>query len=214
MAQVSGLVSNPQSIKNVDGSVASSLVDRHGGLIVRELGGRYFDAAQRGNVFMSATALAGVTVPVGATTLASKAGMQNPNGSTINLELIGIMLGGVTVDVAVKDFFMEFQVNTSTTGGIPTSVTKLTTFNMPLSAAGGPAAQGWGYSAATMTNAAANPLVLPIFGHLDTAVGFRQSYFKFDGEIVMGPDTCMAITVATTAIAAVQVGYVWAEWPI
>lgn len=207
-----GAVQNVASNQNPDGTLANVSLDRQGALIVAERGGRFSAAANRvsgGNVFISSTAVAGVTVPVPATTLASKAGLVNPAGSGINMELIALALSSVTIEVALKNFAMEFQLNASLAGA-PTSVTKLTANPMPLSSGKG-AATGFAYTAATMTNAAANPLVLPLFGNYETAVGNVPTWFYFNGEIVMGPDTVMAIT-NVASILAVQVVYVWAEW--
>jgi hypothetical protein len=164
-------------------------------------------------LFVASTLIAGVTVPAPATTLASKAGMRNPVGSGVNVELVAIGLTAVTIDVALKNFFMEFQINASSTGGIPTTITDLTSYSMPLSS-GSRVSVAKAYSAATMTNAAANPILIPLVPKIETAVGVAQPvYFKFDGEIVFGPDTVMAIT-CTAALAAVNLAYIWAEWPV
>lgn len=209
---LNGAVTNPAVAQNLDTTQPLVAQGRAGELLVRELSGRGYAAASRGNLFLSTTLVGGVTVPAPATTLASKAGIINPLGSTRNVELVGLGLSSVTIEVALKNFAMEFQLNASQTGGVPTSITKLTAVSQPLSV-GNSAAQGFAYTAATMTNAAANTLILPLFGDYATAVGFIPTWFKFDGEIVMGPDTVMAIT-NVAALAAVQVVYLWAEWPI
>src|SRR5229473_4579284 len=200
-----GVVTNPAVAQNPDISQPVVALGRAGELLVRELGGRGYAAAARGNLYLSTTLVGGVTVPAPATTLASKAGIINPLGSTRNVELVGLGLSSVTIEVALKNFAMEFQLNASQTGGVPTSITKLTAVSQPLSV-GNNAAQAFAYTAATMTNAAANTLILPLFGDYATAVGFIPTWFKFDGEIVMGPDTVMAIT-NVAALAAVQVVY-------
>ncbi len=207
-----GVVSNPAVAQNADTTQPLVAQGRAGELLVRELGGRGYAAAARGNLYLSTTLVGGVTVPAPATTLASKAGIINPLGSTRNVELVGLGLSSVTIEVALKNFAMEFQLNASQTGGVATAITKLTAVSQPLSV-GNNAAQAFAYTAATMTNAAANTLILPLFGDYATAVGFIPTWFKFDGEIVMGPDTVMAIT-NVAALAAVQVVYLWAEWPI
>ena len=207
-----GLVVDPTVAQLPDGSPVMPGFGRHGQQFVGEFQGRYYPAAARGNVFVASTLIAGVTLPAPATTLASKAGMRNPVGSGVNVELIAIGLTSVTVDVALKNFLMEFQVNASSTGGIPTSITDLTSYSMPLSSAGRTSAAK-AYSAATMTNAAANPILIPFYQKLETAVGGVPVYYRFDGEIVFGPDTVMAIT-CTAALAAVNLTYVWAEWKI
>ena len=207
-----GSVRNSTQVQDTDQTVSPISLGRQGQLHVGDVHGRWYSAASRGRLFVASTAIAGVTLPAPATTLASKAGMANPAGSGINMELVAIGLTAVTVDVALKNFLMEFQVNATLTGGAPTSITKLTSYSMPLSSSG-QTAVGYAYSAATMTNAAANPILIPFVPKLETAVGSQQVYFKFDGEIVMGPDTVMAIT-CTAALAAVNVTYLWAEWPV
>lgn len=212
-AASAGRVVDPTVAQYSDGSPVEPGFGRQGQYIVGQVGsGSRYLAASRGNLFVANTLIAGVTVPAPATTLASKAGMHNPANSGVNMELVAIGLTAVTVDVALKNFLMEFQVNATLTGGAPTSVTQLTSRSMPLSSAGRTAA-GYAYSAATMTNAAANPVLIPFVPKLETAVGNQQVYFRFDGEIVMGPDTVMAIT-CTAALAAVNLTYLWAEWKI
>ncbi len=209
---LSGVVANAGNIQLPDSTATMAMFGRNGQMYADELHGQYYSAASRGNLFMSATAVAGVTVPAPATTLASKAGLVNPIGSGVNMELVALAISSVTIEVALKNFAMEFQINSTTTGGVPTSVTKLTAYSQPLGT-GNRTAQGYAYTAATMTNAAANPLVLPIFGDYLTAVGNVPTLFPMNGMVVMGPDTVMALT-CVAALAAVQVVYLWAEWPI
>lgn len=209
---LTGQVLNPSLAQNTDGSVVPVSIGRNGALLTDDVHGRFYVASARGNLFVASTLIAGVTLPAPATTLASKAGMINPLGSGVNLELVALGLTAVTVDVALKNFLMEFQINATTTGGAATSVTALTAYSMPLST-GRRSAACQAYSAATMTNAAANPILIPFVPKLETAVGNQQVYFRFDGEVVMGPDTVMAIT-CTAALAAVNVTYLWAEWPV
>ncbi|MGH6796609.1 MAG: hypothetical protein ACREDH_15750 [Methylocella sp.] len=207
-----GRTQNPALVVNPDTSLTEFSTGRHGQLHTSDIHGRYYAAASRGNLFVSSTLVAGVTVPAPAVTLASKAGMVNPVGSGVNMELVALGISSVTIEVALKNFALEFQLAASTTGGSPTSVTKLTANSSPLSV-GGSTAKGYAYTAATMTNAAANTLILPLFGNYLTAIGATQTYFPFNGEIVMGPDTVMAIT-CVAALAAVQVVYIWSEWPV
>ena|SRR5579859_1743875 len=207
-----GVTQNSANIQNPDMSVAPVALGRNGQLFADELHGQYYAAASRGTLYTSATAVAGVTVPAPATTLASKAGIHNPIGSGVNVELVALAISSVTIEVALKNFCMEFQINATTTGGTPTSVTKLTSYSQPLGN-GSRTAQAYAYTAATMTNAAANPLVMPLFGDYLTAVGNVPTLFPFNGMVVMGPDTVMCLT-CVAALAAVQVVYLWAEWPV
>ncbi len=212
-ATMVGQVRNPGIEANTDGNSVPLSMGQGGALHVNETHGRWYTAAKRGNLFVASTLIAGVTVPVPATTLASKAGMRNPVGSGVNVELVAMAIASVTIEVALKNFQLEFQVNASSTGGIPTSLTDLTSYSLPLST-GARTSMAKAYTAATMTNAAANPIIMPVFGGRSTAVGYEPSLFRFDGEVLFGPDTVMAVTVNTTAIAAINFTYWWAEWPI
>jgi hypothetical protein len=209
---LAGQVRNPATESNQDGAFAPLSMDRQGAQRVSDVHGRWYAAAARGNLFISTTLIAGVTIPAPATTLASKAGIRNPAGSGVNVELVALGIGSVTIEVALKQFVMEFQINATATGGAPTSITDLTAYSLPLGA-GSRTSLAKAYSAATMTNAAANPIVMPIFRNYLTAVGDTPCYFPFNGEIVFGPDTVMAIT-NTAALLAVNMTYIWAEWPI
>lgn len=211
-APVVGQIRNPSQETHSDGEYVPLSLGKEGYQHVGDLHGRWFSAARRGNLFIATTAIAGVTVPAPATTLASKAGIRNPFGSGVNVELVALGIASVTIEVALKQFAMEFQINATATGGAPSSITDLTSYSLPLSSGNG-ASKAKAYSAATMTNAAANPIVMPIFRNYLTAVGDTPCYFPFNGEIVMGPDTVMCIT-NTAALAAVNMTYIWAEWPV
>lgn len=209
---LSGVVANPGNTQLPDSTGTMAMFGRNGQLYADELHGQYYSAASRGNLFVANTLVAGVTIPAPATTLASKAGLVNPIGSGVNMELVALGLWSITIDVALQNFTLEFQINSTTTGGVPTSVTKLTSYSQPLGA-GNKTAQGYAYTAATMTNAAANPIRLNPFGDYLTAVGYVPTIFPLNGMVVMGPDTVMAIT-NIASIAAIQVAYFWAEWPV
>lgn len=211
-ATLYGQIRNPAVETNTDGSFQPLSLGQQGQQHVDQLHGRAYNAAKRGNLFMSSTAVAGVTIPAPATTLASKGGIRNPSGSGVNVELIGLSISSVTIEVALKQFALEFQINASATGGIPTSLTDLTAYSLPLGA-GTRTSLAKAYTAATMTNAAANPVIIWPFGNYATAVGYMPTMFRFEGEILFGPDTVMAIT-NTAALAAVNITYLWAEWPI
>jgi len=165
-------------------------------------------------LFIASTAAAGVTIPVDDTTnLASTAGIVNPLGSGVNMELVGIGITNTTIAVAVKPNIIAFQKNLSTSGGAPTSVTALTSHAQPLSSSSA-VAKCVAHSAATFTNSVELAPRLNMMGTLQTAVGEVTGWYKFNGEVVMGPDTAMAIVNAVTALAGQQLTYIWAEWPV
>ncbi len=156
--------------------------------------------------------IAGVSLAVlDDSAMVATAGMVNPTGSGKNIEIIAVAVSSVTIQVALKQTGMVFQLNYSQNGGPPTSVTKLTTYGSPLSQST-KTPVGYAFSAATMTNGTLAPLLWP-FGNYETAVGFVPTWFYFNGEVVMGPDTVMSVVNTTTALAAVNLTYVWSEYP-
>jgi hypothetical protein len=210
---LTGQVGNPAASANNDGDFPALSMSRDRALHTVEIHGKWYTAARRGVLFIASTALAGVTIPVDdATQLASTAGIVNPLGSGVNCELVAIGINNTTVGVAVKPNTICFQKNLSTSGGPPTSVTALTAHALPLSS-GAAVAKCVAHSAATFTNAAEMAPRLNILGTLQTAVGEVTGWYKFDGEIVFGPDTAMAIVNDVTAIAGQKLTYIWAEWP-
>jgi hypothetical protein len=211
---LSGQVRNPALSPNNDGDFPALSMGRDGALHTVEIHGKWYSAARRGNLFIASTALAGVTIPVDDTTnLASTAGIVNPVTSGVNCELVAIGINNTTVAVAVKPNSIVFQKNLSTSGGPPTSVTALTAHALPLSS-GSAVAKCVAHSAATCTNSVEMAPRINFMGTLQTAVGEVTGWYKFDGEIVFGPDTGMFIVNDVTAIAGQKLTYIWAEWPV
>jgi hypothetical protein len=211
---LSGQVRGPASTPASDGDFVPLSMSRDGAQHIVAIHGQWYTAARRGNLFIASTAAAGVTIPVEDTSnLASTAGMVNPLGSGVNMELVALGIISTTAPVAVKPNVICFQKNLSTSGGAPTSVTALTAHAMPLSS-GNATAKCVAHSVATFTNSAEMAPRLNMLGTAVTAVGeVGKGWFTFDGMVVMGPDTAMAIVNSVTALAGQQVTYVWAEWP-
>ena len=209
-----GQVRNPALTPSVDGDQVPFSMARDGAMHMVSLHGQWYSAARRGNLFIASHAAAGVTIPVeDASALASTAGIVNPVTSGVNCELVAIGIVNTTVAVAVKPNIICFQKNLSTSGGPPTSVTALTSHALPLSS-GVSVAKCVAHSAATFTNAAEMAPRLNFMGTLQTAVGEAIGFYKFDGMVVFGPDTGMAIVNSVTAIAGQALTFVWAEWPV
>ncbi len=210
-----GRIKNPALTPGSDGDPAELSVGRDGSLHSVIIHGKWYTAARRGNLFIASTAAAGVTLPVEDTTnLASTAGIVNPITSGVNCELVAIGISTTTIDVALKPNVMCFQKNLSTSGGPPTSVTALTAHALPLSS-GSAVAKCVAHSVATFTNSVEMAPRINFIPAISTAVGTGVPAWQyFDGEIIMGPDTAMAIVNSVTAIAGHQLTYVWAEWPV
>ena len=212
---------NPNATQNPDGSSATALTDRHGALLVRQLGGQRFAAASRGNVFYSGSAVAGTTIPVyptAANSLASKGGIVNPAGSGRNMELIAVSVANITnVIGAVLPLYLGLQLNPSGNGLALTAVTKnAAAVASPLGGSGGGVPVGYAYSAATAHFTSTTPVndaAWYPWGNLETAVGTAPGTAYFDGEIVMGPDSHIMLLCAQ-AQTSVLVTWVWSEWTI
>ena len=222
LQQLTGTVGNPATTQNSDGSPAPTLLDHNGAALMRFLGGNRLAAAVRGNVFMSGTLVAGV-LPVtfaAGTTLATTAGLINPAGSGKNIELIAVSVANITHVIAgstIVPYVLGIQINASTNGGVPTGITKTPVIGTPF---GGPApgvAAGVGYSAATLNFLSSHEFfdaLLYPWGNPETAVGTYGGTAYFDGEVVLAPDSNIALVTpaAYTANPAVQVTWVWSEW--
>lgn len=211
---VVGVVGNPATQGQNDAAKLNVMLGRHNEMLMRELGGRYSAMALRasgGNAYLASNVVAGVTIPVGATTIASTAGMINPVGSGVNVELVALSISSTTVQVAVKNMAIGFHRYALLGEGAPTSVTALTDFQLPIGKSG--TASCHAHSAATFTNTAAlNPIIRPWPVAL-TAVGAMQTMVYFNGEITFGPGVAFAIHNEVTALAGQQVTYHWIEWP-
>jgi hypothetical protein len=210
-----GQVRNPATEADTDGAFMPVSLGQQGQVHVANIHGQWYTAARRGNLFIASTAAAGVTIPVEDTTqLASTAGIVNPITSGVVLELVGLMISNTTIDVAVKPNVVCFQKNLSTSGGPPTTVTALTAHSQPLSM-GTSTAKCVAHSAATFTNSVELTPRLNLIPAISTAVGTgTTAWYQFNGEVLMGPDTAMAIVNSVTAIAGHQFTYIWAEWPV
>ncbi len=210
-----GRVQNPALTPAArDGDPSEFSMGRDGALHVSRIHGEWYTAAKRGNLFIASHAAAGVTIPVEDTTnLASTAGIVNPITSGVNCELVAIGIVSTTAAVAVKPNVICFQKNLSTSGGPPTSVTALTAHSLPLSS-GSTTAKCVAHSVATFTNSVEMAPRLNFMGTSTTAVGEVVGFYKFDGMVVFGPDTAMAIVNSVTAIAGQALTFVWAEWPV
>src|SRR3990167_10193429 len=104
-----GQVRSPADEAIRTGDTVPIQLGQQGDIHATEIHGRWYEAAKRGNLFVASTLVAGVTVPAPATTLASKAGIRNPADSGVNVELIALGISSVTIEVALKQFALEFQ---------------------------------------------------------------------------------------------------------
>jgi len=108
----------------------------------------------------------------------------------------------------------------STTSGIPTSLTAQ--YALPLGLGGSPAAGA--YSAATHTNvaipgvSAATAVPIPFYSMFDfgaiTNTGAGSLEHSFDGRILLGPDSAVAMCDTVGTALTIAATLTWAEWPL
>ena len=210
---------NPVLTQNSDGSIVSATSDHNGALLTRHTGGTRLAASARGNVFFSGSVVAGTVIPAFAagTTLASKGGLINPAGSGRMVELISVTVANITnVIVAVSPLCLGIQLNPSANGLAPTAITKnAAVAASPLGGPGGRAPVAFGYSAATLNFLAAHEVMdvlLYPFGNNETSIGTYGTTATFDGEVILGPDSNIALLSVANAQTSVLVTWCWSEW--
>lgn len=208
-----GTVVNVTGNQYPDNSQQPFALGRHGDLAVSEVHGKYYSAAKRGNLFIGSSLIAGVALPVNATTLVSKFTLWNPLGSNKDVELVEFGIGIDSGTEVINGLAVGFQRQVSV-AGVPTSLT---------AAAGGQVNPYTGasslanlYSAATLTNAAVlGPLMGMGINFDATTVGMRgMGTYAFDGKIVVPPDTLVTFVSTVAAITAAFCSIVWTEWNI
>lgn len=221
MPSIQGIVKTPVLASDAVGTAPTLGMGKNGDALTSQVHGRWYHACLGGNVYIAQTVIAGVALPVAAATLNSKFTIHNPASSEKNVELISFTMGIDSATTVVNGIGLAIQRNLSTTAGVPTTTTSITT------AALGPggalsASKASVYSQATLTNVAipgvtaatAVPIPLyPLFSFgATTAAGIYNASHDFEGRVILGPDSlgafCTTVAAATAAFCAV----VWAEW--
>jgi hypothetical protein len=174
---------------------------------VSELHGKWYSAARLGRVFLSASLIAGVTIPVNTATAATFL-IANPVGSQVNLELISLGIGWPAADAPVVGTILG-TVSAQT----PTSVTAIANpiLQMPLNGGGGWARVGQVYTAATVVASTAH---IPLINLGLVTVPGGQVYTDFDGKIILGPGEIMQLTSTPVQTAAAMPCLIWAEYNV
>lgn len=213
----------PVSTAFAAGSTVQQTGGREGAANVQNVHGKWYAAALAGNLFMAGTLIAGVALPVAAGTLNSKFTIHNPASSTKIVELVRFSMGCDSATVVVNQIGLAIQRGLSTTSGIPTSTTALTSFQ--LGTAGGlNAAFAQVYSQATLTNVAipgvtaATAVPIPFYGMFSMQATAQTSSdpqdHDFDGRVLLGPDSLGAFCTSVAAATAAPCNILWSEWTI
>lgn len=205
---VAGRVGPQAYSDNQDPNVGVRL-GNHGEQIVGQLHGRYFEQANRGNLF---TAHAIVTAPVIYTTAAGTGGPLLWNGSTTHKAVILAVGWGVSVVTTVAAV-LGLTGGTGQTSA-PTSTTAIDSVkNCYL---GGAAPACTAYRVGTV--AAAGSFFMP-FGDLHTGAltvdTGSMNWFDVGGSIVVPQFGWVSVAASATASTAVgNFGLIWEEIPV
>jgi hypothetical protein len=205
---------------NTDGDVVKARAGKNGDQLVSGLHGNYYESSRRGQVFFASTVIAGVVVPVAAATLNSKFTLWNTAASGVNVELISVFMMTDNATTVVGTHGLLVQRALASSGGIPTTVT---TPCIALPAGLGSVSSGVSVNAqATLTNAqipsvATAPYIgfWPIGGYgATTAAGGADLTHDFNGKLVLGPDSLVALVTSVAASSACFCSICWAEYPV
>lgn len=190
------------------GVETTAVFDPMGGMLVSPFRGQYAEMARVNRVFC-ATAAA-VTLPVNATTLASKFGVYNPPNSGVNLELIDVDAHAVLATTVVDALGLYFSNGTNASGATFTTAGSVQNMNV-----GGPSGAAQFYSAVTHVG---TPALLRLIGGWGAVTdgGSTEIFKAFNGSMIVPPGTLLALAMTTAAStnSGITLGMTWAEVPI
>jgi len=183
--------------------------------------GQYYQASLMDRIFYGSTLIAGVALPVMAATLASKFTLWNPAGSGVVAEVIkfGAGIDSATVVVNGVGYAILYNVSQLTTG-LPTSPTfaagaaqtNAAVANGGISTSGKAAPKCGLYTALTLTNAAVFGPVVDIISYPATAdTSISITAYKFDGEVILPPDSLITFVATVAAMTALPCSLHWGE---
>ena len=188
-----------------DGGNFPALQGKAGEIIAAELHGKWFTAAYRGRVYISAPLIAGITIPVNTTTAATFT-IYNPVASSTNLELISLDIGWPAAATSVVATILGTVSNQT-----PTAVTANTNPILPGLLGGSFSPQAKIYTAATVVASTSH---IPLLQVTSTADAMVASHYEFDGKIILPPGWIMTLTSTPVQTGVAMPGLCWAEWPI
>lgn len=209
-------VSNPATVQQSDSSTAMGLAGRNGDMLVSDTHGQFYNAAARGNVFFVHSPLAGTVPVLSAATIVSPFAVWNPAGSGKNVELLDFSWQQYGTGTEIVDGLgIAFQTNVSTLGAPGTLTAGV--INNGLVGKGLTSVCAF-YTAATLTNAAIGasfPHYWLFSTQLATTATQIPGQYKFDGKLIMPPDTILTPVTATTGThIKAWLSLSWAEWPV
>lgn len=207
---MANIVTNPFVSTQPAGSTLSNDFTGHTGeKLVADVHGRYYNSCYRNGVYTFTQAA--VTVPVNATTLASKFAIYNPVGSGRNMELISCDALSVVATTVVSGLGLYYSTGTNATGS--TFTTPGTIINGFLGATMGSVMLA--YSALTHVGTPVLATLMQAWGAVTTTAENIMTY-NFDGKIIVPPGTVisLAMTTAASTASGITLALAWAEHPI
>ena len=208
--QINGLVANPATTVYSDGTNPLPSLGKQGDVLTSRLHGRWYTANYRGQVFVGATPVAGVTLPANAANLVSVFSLWNPAGSGVNAELIDLDVFMLNATEVVAAIALVSQSGVGSSVAVPGTLTKVVPNPGNLGNTPGSNKVGF-YSALTHVG---TPVVLKYLGGFQaTAAGQQRPHVDFDGTVIVGPGSVVSLISTTVQTQAAAVSLTWAESP-
>ena len=213
---IQGNTRAPSNVSNTDGSYYDLLLDKLGGLIVSELGGKYLTQAYRKNIYFGSTTNAGIAIPADDAT-AQKFMLWNPAGSNVLCVPIHLRGGIATLGTRVVS---SIQLNF-----LPNAGSALGASGAPITAWTDTAAKstyiGTTGNAMVKFSLAATTIAMTSYFQLgyyhDLAGGGSPPPFiiDFDGTVILPPNNAMALQSTDAATGSTYaLTIVWLEIPL
>jgi hypothetical protein len=200
-----GTAGNPATLQQADGGTLPVTTDHNGALLVREVGGKRYADASRGNLFVaSASGFTGVApLAPGGTTAGFM--FYNPSGSGILMDIHRIVAAPVAAaTTVVAALGLEYGTPPSAVGTAATIVA------MPLGASRG-APLGKAAFGSTIV-AMAYLMTLGLTAESTAGIIEGQLVFDFDGTLVLAPNTAVNIvSTITQGTAKWLQDVIWSE---
>lgn len=201
-----GLVGN--IVAPSDGGETTARFGRQNDLMVSQLYGPYSEQASRQNVYFASNAA--FTMPVNASSLATKFAVYNPVNSGVYLELIDADISPVLATTVVDAVGLYYS--TVALSALATFTTQVAVQNAVL---GGPTGKGQFWSVAVHSG---TPVLAALLGGwaavTDGSLG--NIHYDFKGKVLIPPGVLasLAMTTAASTASGITAGISWVERPV
>jgi hypothetical protein len=212
-------VQPPSNVSYSDGNQYDAMGGKAGEVMVSELHGKYTSQNYRGNVFIGASASAGIALIVPATT-GGHPTLWNPSGSGYIASIIRLQLSYVSGANAPTALEWAVTTNAGANYGTVAPIATFTNVAPTCANIGAGRVSKMFWAPATNTFSTAPAYLMPTGIALDTMVAASTNspwanIIDYDGTLMLSPGTALSLCAqATTTTALFQVGLVWEEIPI